>query len=295
MDPHDVLNVPRAGFSADQLRYNYKALARQLHPDKRAPNMAQRQATEMFQVLTEAYRTLCLEVRARDADKTHDDLRRVAREANGAFQRQAGGERGGGSGSTSTKLDMARFNAVFTENRVSDPVLDGGYGRWMEEADPDTCAALEAEERRKQQQLVRWRQPAPMPIARGIAYSELGETQRTDYSRSEGLRGGIQYTDYRLAHTTSKLVDDDDMDVLARRTDLRSIHTLKAHRAALSYQMTDDDAQAEAQAARDLEAAEARRLEALRRYDRTIESAYERTSRLLTSPSFSGRSAPAKP
>ena len=48
----DVLNLPRTGYTKDQLKFNYKALAKQLHPDK--CRVSPEAATQLFQVLTDA-------------------------------------------------------------------------------------------------------------------------------------------------------------------------------------------------------------------------------------------------
>ena len=66
------------GFTIEQLRYNYKVLARQLHPDKR--RVSAEQATEMFQVLTNAYRSLVELLEKRRADRTFLELRQGARD-----------------------------------------------------------------------------------------------------------------------------------------------------------------------------------------------------------------------
>jgi curved DNA-binding protein CbpA len=290
MEAHEILNLPAEGFTLDQLRYNYKALARQLHPDKRSPCMSSQQATEMFQVLTEAYRALVKQLDARVVDKTHDELRAASRQAwsaspaySAADEADADAEAGTRSSGTD-KMDLERFNAIFDENRMSDPVVDSGYGRWMEESDPSAAGAERKRLRQRQQQMVQYREPVPTPLVAGIAYSELGETERHDYSRSDGVAAArsIQYTDYRLAHTTDKLVDEEDFATLANRPDVGGcVLKLKAQRAALSYEMSDADAAAEERALLELQLADRRRLENMRLRDRAVESTFERTSRLL--------------
>jgi curved DNA-binding protein CbpA len=298
MQPHEVLHLPREGFTVAQLRYNYKALARQLHPDKRSRDMTLQQATELCQMLTSAYHVLLLEAELRASEGTHDELRRASR---AAHARQQGGEGAPANpdhppvfagGENNNKFDAKRFNAVFDDNRIGDPVFDGGYGSWSEDAlDPMVAAQREAAERkrRRQQQLVHHLDPEPTALTTGVAYSELGAETQLDYSRGGGIATtrAIQYTDYRLAHTTTALADEEEL--AGARAEFKSIHALQEHRARLTYDISDADAQAEAQRAQELALAEEQRLAAVRRFDRSIESAFERTTRLM----LAGRAPPS--
>lgn len=298
MDPHETLNLPRDGFSVDQLRYNYKALARQLHPDKRARGMSNQQATELFQVLTAAYRELLQVAQAREADRSFDQLRAAA----GRAAEEAFGGVGGGGDSEAAKraeearrdrargFDTERFNSVFSEHRVADPVVDGGYGRWMEESDPASAHEEGRALRRRMQErrLAVAREPEPMAIvhSRGaVPYSELGATDGpVDYGRHDvaSSRTAIQFSDYRIAHTTTKLAEDEEFDAVAvDRAGLTTVEALVKHRASLSYHMTPEEAQAHAEITRRLEDAEDRRLHALRAHDLRLKAVHDRTSRLL--------------
>ena len=282
MDPRAVLNLPRT-FTVEQLRHHYKALARQLHPDKR--QISEKQATEMFQVLTSAYRELLEELElegGRSApDRTFDELRgdqsgRAAPEP----RRRPDLPIGEGQG-----FDAGRFNRVFDETRRPDPVTDGGYGRWMQETQPEQAARLNRERQQQQQQQLQQRQvhrqlavykePEPLQLSNrhSVAFSELGCTSVDDYSRSgESARHGIQFTDYRLAHSTDRLADEADFEAAAARAsrELRSLKALQAHRANLSYEMTDEETRAYEAAQRELDDRERRRRRALAAYDRSL-------------------------
>ena len=141
--------------------------------------------------------------------------------------------------------------------------------------------------RRQKRQLVQWREPEPVALThrRCVAFSELGaDGPVDDYSCQDAASGAraIQYTDYRLAHTTTKLVDDEDFEaVKVARNGLRSVDAMLKHRAALSHVMSDEDAQAQEDEARARRRAEARRVAALGELDRRMEQAHERASRLL--------------
>ena len=320
MDPHEVLNLPRYGYSADQLRYNYKIIALQLHPDKRPGTMSQEQATEAFQVLTDAYRKLTAELEGNKADRTFDELKsgytqhherqrpepeperepqpppplrpapplqprqqqqqqqqqeRRPQPQQQQQERQPEHDPGG------KRFNLSRFNEVYDENRLADPVRDHGYESWMRDNDPDSS------QKKKRNELQRYTEPAPFILGhRGLVqFSELGSTGVDDYGRGDATRRSVQYTDYRVAHTTSKLLEDEERYVREAEAragnELRSVEALMAHREAISYEMTADEQRAEDRRAADAERAERRRREALRTQDSMIEQTHDRMRRLM--------------
>jgi len=278
MDPHDVLNLPRTGYTKDQLKFNYKALAKQLHPDK--CRLSPEAATQLFQVLTEAYRKLSDELDKQHIDRTFFELRDSARRSVPEPPRTtsiASHQRERESGDR--KFNVEKFNRVFSVNRMEDPVFDTGYEKWMKETDPEIANKTGG------RNLVRYEEPQPMILVNKntTAYSELGATRVDDYSRTETARHSIQYTDYRLAHTTTKLATEEEIRSAEERAknELRSIDALKKHRSGISYTMNDADARREEQRAREREDAERRRVAALSAYERTLEQFEQRTKFLL--------------
>jgi curved DNA-binding protein CbpA len=285
MDPRDVLNLP-SEFTVEQLRHHYKALARQLHPDKR--RVSDTQATETFQLLTEAYRALLdgLErKRMQSQERSFSELREDARSSERAPDeavraRPAKASVPVGSGQA---FDASRFNRAFDENRMPDPVVDGGYGRWMQETQPEQAARLLREAQRRQHDdhqrrlgaVQVYREPEPLQLTNRstVAYTELGATGVDDYSRGEVCaRHSIQYTDYRLAHSTERLAEEEDFAAAVERTsrELRSMKALQTHRANISYEMNADDQRAYDAAQRAKEQRERDRMRALSRYDNLL-------------------------
>lgn len=264
-DPYAVLNLPR-NFTLEQLRYNYKVLARQLHPDKCGARITREQANQTFQILTEAYRALLGEHKAREADKQFHELRATYRDHR---EREPRRENTAVPAAAGKRFNLARFNSAFQEYRVGDPVQDQGYADWMARNDPDAAGRPGTDQR----QIVRYVQPEPTAIVRKgcTPFSELGADGVDDYSRSDVARHGIQYTDYRVAHTTTKLVDE---AACAGRHDFRSIDDLQKHRSSISYVMSDEDARAEAEAQRAAEDREGARLQALRAWETRVEDRY---------------------
>ena len=273
MDPHDVLNLPRTGFTRDQLKYNYRALAKQLHPDK--CRLSTDAATQLFQVLTAAYRKLSEELDSQHVDRTFMELRDGAlRSAPAPAPMHAPKTEEVGK-----RFNVEKFNRVFAENRMEDPIFDVGYEKWMKETDPEVANKTGGKN------LIRYEEPQPMILVNKntTAYSELGATRMEDYSRMETARHSIQYTDYRIAHTTTKLATEEEIRAAEERAkkELRSVDALKKHRSNISYTMSSDDARREEQRALEREDAERRRVAALSAYERTLEQFEQRTKFLL--------------
>lgn len=277
MDPHEVLNLPRYGFTHEQLRSNYKLIAMQLHPDKRPPSMTHAQATEAFQELTNAYRMLKAELEGRGVpDRPFNELKKGAAEA-------AAESSAADPPPVSSSFNINRFNNVFDSNRVSDPVQDTGYEAWMRANDPDQVRSSVSRERKA---VTTYVEPVPFVISqRGlVAFSELGVTGVDDYSRAEVARRSVQYTDYRLAHTTSKLLENEAELVEAAeqraRRELRSVDALKAHREVPCVISREEEDAIAARAA-EAEHAEARRRDALYARDCLFQQTHERMTQLM--------------
>ena len=270
MYPHEVMNLPREGFTREQLKFNYKALARQLHPDK--CKLSKEAATKLFQVLTDAYNKLSEELDRKHIDRTFMELR------DGAI-RAAPSEPPRQDDAATRKFNIEKFNRVFTENRMEDPLFDAGYGKWMIDTDPEIANKTGG------RNLIRYEEPQPMIFTNKntVPYTELGITKIDDYSCTEIARHSINYSDYRLAHTTTKLATEEEILAAEARAknELRSVDALKKHRANISYTMNDQDARREEQRAREREEAERRRLASLSAYERTLEQFEQRTKFLL--------------
>lgn len=312
LDPLQILNLPK-NFSVEQLKFHYKTLARQLHPDKAGGRrLTHEQANATFQLITQAYKTLLDDVQNRQQSAAWDVLRAQSHAgidgqgshgpsdgpSHGPSHRSGGSVKRGGvnkggvdaselpppvwaqGGGSGGRFNIARFNTVFSENRMDDPVHDSGYGDWMQEADPAEDRSME------RLQLSRFVEPQPLVVtttgAPTTAFTELGLSKMDDYSRNDGgsCKRSVQYTDYRIAHTTRKLGDE---SLLADRQAFASVDDLKAMRATISYTPSDQELQRQAEEERARIEEEERRRAACRERDAVIEKQYERIRRgLLT-------------
>lgn len=283
MDPYDVLNLPprsatAAACTIEQARYNYKVLARQLHPDKRAPGVTNEDATYMFQVLTDAYKQVVSDIERARVDRTHHELRSDSASASGT---------GNGAGTLAhpegdSKFNISKFNKVFDDIRQQ-PAEDSGYTEWMNK-NPATLQQAQEEERAriaKQTTIQRYRDPEPTPLpgrASSIPFTELGQTRNADFGKGHG---GAQtfFSDYRIAHTTTRLADERAMQ--AAEAQRVSYEALKAARETATFEMTEEDQHMERLRNKERERLEMRRQRALKIQDKQMVDQYDRASRLL--------------
>lgn len=283
MDAYQVLNVPR-DFTIEQLRYNYKVLARKLHPDKCGARITQEQANQTFQLLTEAYRALLHEHGARQNNRPFHELRSNARPPTTMNTDNESSSHGSNRSSHMSDpvkgFNPARFNQEFERNRLAVPDVDTGYEEWMKRTEP----GAEDDGGKKRTAIMKYVDPTPLALVvrrGGVGFSELGVEHVADYSsngQADARHGGINYTDYRVAHSTGKLLDESE--IKARR-EFRNLDELQKHRANISYTMSDRRARAVAERARAEEEAEQRRAEVQARYDKQMAEHFDRVHRRL--------------
>jgi hypothetical protein len=267
-DPYSVLDLPPNphALHPDQVKANYKMLARQLHPDKCGAKLNTQEMTMAFQALTNAYRLVMEEVRACQAESLEHMRKSFIKFANGQKQN---GQKHKKDGDPKKKMTPEQFNAIFEQERSRlghDPEVDTGYARWIADNDPDKPPPSH-----NSQEVVVRRNLEPISMGRClVGVCELGVEQRSDFSG-----GANDYTDYQRAHTTTRLVTDADIAVAdvgnKRFTDIKSY---TSHRETNSGRFTDEElAQMRMEEERELQM-ETRRQQAMQRRDDLIHRLY---------------------
>lgn len=273
LDPYQVLCIdPKSKWSLDTVRKNYKRLALQLHPDK--CRLGTEAATQVFQVLTNAYRELVAIDASRRADRTFVELK--AEYMQGEAREEPRKPR---EPRDHKSFDVARFNTLFAEHRVERPE-DAGYREWMESQPPDPSPRGPP----RTTAVVRHREPEAVAYVRrhGMAYHELGAGVVDDYSKAPSCdRRAVMYTDYKVAHTTSRLVDLDPDEAIARRRTYRNVQELEKERARVRFAMNKREQLEHLKDVAQRDAREAQRLERLRDEDHRLAQHYERVNRLF--------------
>jgi hypothetical protein len=238
-DPYRVLNLPRApgSLTPEQVKAHYKMLAKQLHPDKCGAQLSPEEANAAFQALTVAYRAVMGDVRAYEAAS----MRKMKEQFTEFLDKQKSSS---APQPKNKKFSLASFNSQFERDRISDPAIDAGYGTWMRDSDPD--AAKDNNGRLPERRMVVRTAPEAVAVGRRngnrggcIDFTELGVDRVDDFGRAE--LGRLAITDYQVAHTTHRLIDDEMAAKSAERPHFKDLRSIEQHRAQIRYEMTPEE------------------------------------------------------
>lgn len=289
LDAYQVLGV-RKDFSFDELKDAYRNVARVVHPDKGGTD-------QLFQLVTSCFRSLAQEYKLRMSDRSHYDLKRESESFHAqqhVGQAESSASRGGGM--DNNFLD--RFNRMFDENKLEeDDDTAAGYGHMMtasskKREDIDVPRVLnkfnsetfhktfDAVTLPKSKKVTVYREPEALPLARKIQYTELGADTQSDFSSGEGTaKKSLSYTDYMLAHTTSRLVDP---RAVKERKVYKSVEQYDTDRSMVTQApMTEDERRWIEEKERSQEIAEQKRLQRLMQRDHRIAQHHEKVNRLM--------------
>lgn len=301
IDPYDVLNVSKT-CTFEELKKAYKRVALFVHPDHGGSD-------QLFQTASECFRTVARDIKARE-EKTPLELRAGYQDFI-SNQNQYGGGGGGGNepaimrpvgNSASEKVDFQkRFNRAFEENKFDED--DGtshgtGYGEQMDKSNkarPDFevpkimkkynkksfNAIFESVTLPDTKEVIVYREPEALPLAKSLQYTELGRENTGDFSSTnegESCRS-LQYTDYMKAHTTTRLVDP-------RAVQPRHVYNTvdeydNARAEILSAPVSDEELQWRAKKEREAEKREADRLYRLHQRDNKATLYHDKVSQLM--------------
>ena len=298
LDPYQVLGV-RKNFTFDELKDAYRNIARMVHPDKGGTD-------QLFQMVTDCFRTLAHEYKLRTSDRPHWELKR---ESEQYFDRQAQhGPAPPNPISTKSGRDdnfLDRFNRMFDENKLDDDEMSFGYSHMMAASSkkredinvPKILNKFNNETFHKtfdavtlssSKEVATFREPEALPLAKKIQYTELGADKPSDYSSGEGTsKRNLQYTDYMVAHTTTRLVDP---RAVKERKSYKNVEQYESDRAqATQAPMTTDERRWMEEKARAEEIAEQRRLQRLAQRDSTIAIHHDKVNRMMLGGGGGGR------
>lgn len=288
LDPYKLLELPM-NFTLEQLRGNYKRLALRFHPDK-----ANVQTDYLFKMITLAYKTILKDYQARLADKQHMDLRNDSRQTLETQQKRQTvmPEFSVGSGQN---FDTKKFNKIFEQHRM-DEVYDDGYGSWMKKSDNKHREDINIKNNigkynatrfnqafdqqpvaRMNKQVQVYREPEAILSNKKMAFAELGVSKIDDFSGDNLTNKHLQYTDYKVAHTTTRLVDPK----LKARDEFRNVEDLKSHRAGVSHIMSDEDVREYTRRKAKEEQQERIRQQYQQTYDHMAAKHYEKLNKIL--------------
>jgi hypothetical protein len=308
IDPLKVLNLPQ-NFNKEMLRDAYKKMALKSHPDKGGSEY-------LFKIVTQCYKYLSAEIKKREADKQFYELKEqfqksIERDDQGKSSRTPR------KGSSSTRerskqqeaeavnnmfyngsrFDQEKFNRYFENNKLGDEVYETGYKEWMEKHEVKEAPKFRgsfnstgfnnhferhAQAAKDHKQLIKYQEPEALVAVKRLGFTELGQDSIDDFSGENKSMRHLNYMDYKIAHTTSRIVDPNTVN----RQDFRNIQELERARENVSYQMTEQELVEMMKRQKLQEKLEEKRQVTQQAYDRRVEQHYERLNGLLQMPNY---------
>ena len=303
IDPYEVFNISK-NFTWNELKETYKKLAISAHPDKPGGNK------DIFNIITYCFEKLALEYKKRESDLSHMELKKQSSEffdkivsnkmPHPSIVNMNGREgRDGRDGdSNNAELFSQKFNRNFEKCKVYDDEMEFGYGKNMDESSKvredikiDKVIKKNKIDNKSfndifnskvpiNKQLVKYREPEPLLLAKSLQFTELGNKRPDDYSSSSIKKtNSLSYSDYMKAHEGTRLVDT---SIIKDMKEFKSVEEYEVYRdtKAKVELSAKELKQQELKKMRE-EKEEQMRLERLNKYDRNIELSYEKANRLF--------------
>jgi curved DNA-binding protein CbpA len=288
LDPYKILNVPK-NFTWQQLKDAYKQAAFKTHPDKEGGNKL------AFDFVTNCFKTLAEEYKGRSSDKTHHDLKKDSNEyfekiVNNNVPHPAAVVGG-------NEPFQKRFNKAFEECRYVDESLSHGYGEMMakstgvredisvenvfaskDKVDNSTFNEIFAKKVPVSKEIVKYKEPEPMLMAKALKFTEIGGKRPDDFSSSVENKS-LVYTDYMKAHSGMRLADP---DAIKGKKDFKSIEDYEKYREKKTNRgLTEKERKFIEEKKKKEEQEEFNRQERIRLQNLAIQRAHDKANRIL--------------
>ena len=209
IDPYKLYGYTKGQkIDINDLKSKYKKYALETHPDKNGGN------PRNFNIINNAFKVLYEDYKLRQEDKQFTELRNSSR----SFIEKQRGDNYQNRDMSSENFDSTKFNRLYEKHRLSD-VNDDGYGDWSKEnqfdsedivKDPKLTSgnfnSMFNRNVKVSKQLTKYQKPMEMFMNDNSGIMELGKDKVDNYT---GKAKTINFTDYKEAHTTSRLVDPD--------------------------------------------------------------------------------------
>ncbi len=289
LDPYEVLNVSKK-FTWDELKEAYRKLAINTHPDKTGGNK------ELFNIITYCFKKLALEYKNRDADRQHFDLKKQSTEY---FDRMTNHTVEHPSEVLKPAKDITNevFNKNFEKCKVQDDEMEFGYGSMMDTSskkredinierlikkdklDNESFNSIFNKNVPVSKQLVKYKEPEPLLLAKNLQFTELGGKRPDDYTSSMEKSNTLAYTDYMKAHDGTRLVDP---EIIKKMKDFKSVEEYEKYRnSKIKRGLSEKERRVLEEKKLKEEKEEFERLERLKTYDKRVEKSFEKANRLF--------------
>ena len=297
-NPYEIIGVSKR-FTLDELKYNYKKVAKRVHPDRGGNE-------KLFKLVTLAYKQLLEIHKLKQINKEFNELKSDFQEftTNQDNQQRRHRDLHRNSDRSSKKSSRSRqnqqdfngnfgdmFNKIYEENKIED-VYDRGYGDLMTESDasrPDidikkTVNSMKnfnqafdsAPISKHNKKIIKYRDPIALPTSlKTLQYTEIGIDKLSDFSTETS---NLSCVDYKKAHSTSKLIDK---NYVRQRTGYNDIGGLEAERANIDYNMSEEDLRKQAYLKKKEQLKELKRLERIQQMDMMHQESFNRVNELM--------------
>ena len=299
-NPYEILGVTK-NFTLEELKYNYKKVAKRVHPDRGG-------SEKLFKLVTLAYKQLAEVYKLKQINKefnelksdfkqytqTQDNQQRRNKKLNKYNNYDNQSQQSNKQQSKQQSLNgnfTDIFNKVYEDNKINNP-YDTGYGDLMRETDPNrpdidikktvnsmknfNQAFDDTPVSKNNKKIIKYRDPIALPSSiKTLQYTELGVDRVNDFSTEIN---SLNCVDYKKAHSTSKLIDK---NYVKQRGQYNDINGLEAERANISYTMDDAELKKQAYIKKKEHLKELKRLEKLQQMDLLNEQQFNRINELM--------------
>ena len=241
LDPYEVLEIQKK-FNWEELKIAYRKTALLTHPDKEGGNRI------IFNFVTECFKILAEEYKSRDSNKSFIELKKQAKDYYDNETDYDDNEKKEVIPITGTNFNE-KFNKKFEMCKMDNEEEDFGYGDIMTDSSnnrddlPDPKNLFEKQKFDNSSfnkifikhtippppsQMIKYKDPEPLVLAKTMNYTEIGGKKPDDYSSSveKSSKNNLIYTDYKMAYTNTRLVDDESFSI----KNFKNVEEYEAHR-----------------------------------------------------------------
>lgn len=289
LNPYEVLEVNK-NFTWDELKNAYKDTALLTHPDKETGNQI------IFNFVTECFKTLANEYKSRNSNKSFFELKND-------FKHTVNNDNNDIPPPITGANFNEKFNKTFDMCRLDDENNDFGYGDIMVESsivrddfshsnlfnnskfDNNSFNKIFVKNIKPsttQSEIIKYKDPEPLILAKTINYTEIGAKKPDDYSSSaeKNTKNNLIYTDYKLAYSNTRLVND--IDLAKSIKDFKNLEEYEKYRnSKFKKKLTNEEIQYFENKKLKEEQEEYERLERIKQNDIRIKLNNEKASRLF--------------
>lgn len=292
IDSYEIFNISK-DFTWIELKDAYKKLAIKFHPDKPPDGNK-----DIFNMITFCFEKLAQEYKKRKIDLSHNELKKKSKE----YFNKIISEQNTHPSIINNKNGVdepfsQRFNKNFEKCKVYTDEIEFGYGDNMD-ASTNIREDIKIDKLMKKKinnktfndlfdsrvpvnkQIIKYKEPEPLLLAKNLQFTELDNKKPDDYSSCSSKKSNsLSYTDYMKAHDGTRLIDT---SVIKGKKEFKSVeeyeiyrdNTAKKELSAKELKMQEIKRLKE-------EKEEQMRLERLKKYDSRIELSYEKANRLF--------------